>query len=146
VSSSIDVISDIILIPHKKVFVERFYNEISLSALKTASHGLWNIPGYDNSFGGIVDLRFSNIEIGLRDLPAMLAFYISHPSKTSKGKLALIADNPSSTAMSYIVKSRFSSFMNLAVYSLPENAASHVGCTLAEFDMISSDQVLRVFK
>lgn len=126
--------------------MERFYNGITLSALKTASHGLWNIAGYDNSFGGIVDLRSATIEIGLRDLPAMLAFYISHPNKTSKGKLALIADNPSSTAMSYIVKSRFASVLNVAVYSLPENAALHVGCTLDEFDLISSDQVLRILK
>jgi hypothetical protein len=134
---------EFIVSSEKKLVIERFHNKVSLDLLVNTSHAIWNHLDYDIYLKGLVDIRGCKIEIGIKDIPQLTAFFFNN-AKTTKGFMVILADSQQSIAKSFIFKSKMSKLMNIHITSSLDDAFRNLGIDESTYDLINSDQVQQI--
>ncbi len=134
---------EFIVSSEKKLVIERFHNKVSLDLLVNASHAIWNHLDYDIYLKGLADIRGCKIEIGIKDIPQLTAFFFNN-AKTAKGFMVILADSQQGIAKSFIFKSKMSKLMNIHITSSLEDAFRNLGIDESVYDLINSEKAQQI--
>ena len=105
-----------VIYPEQQLVVERFHGRITAAEIEQVTKEVWAEEAYDRSFDGVIDMTGAELDITRPDILALGELLFSAPM-ASKGRIAIIVDQPVETALSFVFQSDMALKNEIAVFS-----------------------------
>lgn len=109
--------------PARRMVFLRYAGAFTLTRLIACTRRLWADPGYQRSYGGLVDLSDGSLNVAISDLRALIDFLRNQPEAT-EGRWAVVAASPLATACGILYQKACADRHVLEIFASHEAAAN----------------------
>lgn len=96
--------------------------------MKQVTQEIWSDPDYRNDISGICDLRKASFDMGSPGIIKLAQFFLEFDNAT-EGKIAVIVNQPTATALSLIFKEQMKDKQPIDVFYTMTEARKFIGAT-----------------
>ncbi len=133
-----------VLLPEKKVFIERMEGKVTMEGLLRAISIIWSEDKYRPEFGGVLDLTNADLLLSPAEIIELSQMLIAD-NKAATGRFALLVNKPFETALSMIFETKMKPKQEINIYTELESAAWFLQLPMEDFELLNTEQA-KVFE